>query len=100
VPTWPTCERLLPHSLAVTGHAERLGVAGVTASWLLDRASNYLSERGQYLQAKPIAERALAIGAAALGPDHLEVATWRGNLGSVLQDLQEEAPTDGPGQDL
>ncbi|MDF2744436.1 MAG: ATP/GTP-binding protein [Actinomycetia bacterium] len=32
-------------------------------------------------------ERALAIGEAALGPDHPTVATYRNNLGSVLQDL-------------
>jgi len=32
-------------------------------------------------------ERALAITEAALGPDHPDVATRRGNLGSVLWDL-------------
>ena len=36
-------------------------------------------------------ERALAIGEAALGPDHPTVATWRNNLGSVLQDLGDLA---------
>jgi hypothetical protein len=46
VATWPACERLLPHVLAVTGHAERLGVAGAQAGWLLDRSSTYLRERG------------------------------------------------------
>ncbi|MDF2743445.1 MAG: ATP/GTP-binding protein [Actinomycetia bacterium] len=32
-------------------------------------------------------ERVLAIGEAALGPDHPAVATYRGNLGNVLQAL-------------
>lgn len=32
VNSWPECERLLPHLLAVTGHAERLGIAGEAAS--------------------------------------------------------------------
>ena len=32
-------------------------------------------------------ERALAIGEAALGPDHPDVATYRNNLGSVLRAL-------------
>jgi hypothetical protein len=50
--TWPACERLLPHVLAVAGHAERLGVAGEAAGRLLDRASTYLRERGQYRQAR------------------------------------------------
>jgi tetratricopeptide (TPR) repeat protein len=84
VATWPTCERLLPHVLAVTEHAERLGLAGEQAGWLLDRASNYLHERGQYRQARPIAERALRVTEAALGPVDPEVA-WRcDGLGGVL----------------
>ena len=45
--SWPECARLLPHLLAVTGHAARLQVAGEAAGWLLDRASTYLRERGQ-----------------------------------------------------
>jgi tetratricopeptide (TPR) repeat protein len=32
-------------------------------------------------------EQALEISEAALGPDHETVATWRNNLGNVLQDL-------------
>jgi hypothetical protein len=34
VANWPSCERLLPHVLAVTEHAERLGLAGEQAGWL------------------------------------------------------------------
>ena len=40
-------------------------------------------------------ERALAVGEAALGPDHPTVATIRGNLGGVLGAIQE-----APGEDL
>jgi tetratricopeptide (TPR) repeat protein len=87
VETWPTCERLLPHALAVAGHAERLGVAGEQAGWLLDRASRYLWGRGLYRQARPVAEQALAVTEATLGPDHPEVARRRNPLGRVLQDL-------------
>jgi tetratricopeptide (TPR) repeat protein len=87
VATWPSCERLLPQVLAVAGHAEQLGVAGEQAGWLLDRASMYLRERGQYRQARPIAERALAVTEAALGPDDPEVAWRRTNLGRVLHAL-------------
>jgi tetratricopeptide (TPR) repeat protein len=89
VATWPECERLLPHALAATGHAERLGVAGEQAGWLLDRASTYLRGRGQYSQARSIAERALAITEAALGPADPEVA-WRcDTLGNGLRALGE-----------
>ena len=73
VVTWPACERLLSHVLAAAGHAERLEVAGEQAGWLLDRAANYLHERGQYRQARPIAERALRVTEAALGAVHPEV---------------------------
>lgn len=87
VRTWAQCERLLPHLLMVAEHAQRLGVAGEAAGWLLDRASTYLRERGQYRQAKPLAERAVAVTEAALRPDDLEVAWRHDNLGRVLQDL-------------
>ena len=40
-------------------------------------------------------ERALGIGEAALGPDHPTVATYRSDLDSVLQALQEATP-EGP----
>jgi tetratricopeptide (TPR) repeat protein len=87
VASWPTCERLLPHVLAASGHAERLAVAGEQAGWLLDRSSRYLGGRGLYRQARPIAEQALAVTEAAIGPTDLEVA-WRCDaLGGVLQDL-------------
>jgi tetratricopeptide (TPR) repeat protein len=91
VAAWPICEQLLPHALAVGGHAERLGVAREAAGWLLDRASTYLRERGQYQQARPIAERAVAVTEAALGPADLEVA-WRcDTFGRVLQALADLA---------
>ena len=87
VSSWPECELLLPHLLAAAGHAERLGIAGEAASWLLDRASTYLRERGQYRQAKPLAERGITIAEAALGPDDPEVAWRRDALGRVLRAL-------------
>jgi tetratricopeptide (TPR) repeat protein len=91
VRTWPQCERLLPHLLVVAAHAQRLGVAGEAAGWLLDRASTYLRERGQYQQARPLAEQALALTEAALGPDDVQVAWRHDNLGRVLQGLGDLA---------
>jgi hypothetical protein len=57
-----------------------------------DRLSCLEGAGGQY-------ERALAIGEAALGPDHPTVAAWRSNLGSVLEALKETSP-EGPPMDL
>jgi tetratricopeptide (TPR) repeat protein len=85
VRTWPQCERLLPHLLMVSEHAQRIGVAGEAVGWLLDRASTYLRQRGQYRQAKPVAEQALVVTEAALGPDDVEVAWRHDNLGRVLR---------------
>jgi tetratricopeptide (TPR) repeat protein len=89
VATWPTCERLLPHVLAVAGHAERLGIAAEQAGWLLDRASAYLRERGQYRQARPLAEHAVTVTEAALGPADPRVAWHYDEFGRVLRALGE-----------
>jgi tetratricopeptide (TPR) repeat protein len=85
VATWPSCQRLLPHVLAVAAHAERLGLAGEQVGWLLDRASTYLRERGQYRQARPVAEQAVAVTEAAFGPASPEVAWCHDGLGRVLR---------------
>jgi tetratricopeptide (TPR) repeat protein len=87
VTSWPAFQRLLPHALAATEHAERLGVAGEATGWLLSRASAYLRERGQPRQARPLAERALTVTEAALPSDHTEVGARHDNLGLVLADL-------------
>jgi tetratricopeptide (TPR) repeat protein len=87
VAAWETCQRLLPHVLAASEHAQRLEVAGEAAGWLLDRAAAYLRGRGQPRQARPIAERALAVTEAALGPDDPETGERHDGLGRVLRDL-------------
>jgi tetratricopeptide (TPR) repeat protein len=89
VSEWPECQRLLPHVLAATEHAERLEVASEEAGWLLDRASGYLLRRGQAGQARPIAERALALTLATVGPDHPETGERHDALGRVLRDLDD-----------
>jgi tetratricopeptide (TPR) repeat protein len=89
VAEWPECQRLLPHVLAATEHAERLEVASEEAGWLLDRASTYLLRRGQASQARPIAERALALTIAAVGPDDPQTGERHDALGRVLRDLDD-----------
>lgn len=89
VSNWPQCERLLPHLLVVTAHAERLAICEAPTSWLLDRASTYMRKRGQYREAKPIAERALTATVAAAGPESSDTAWCHNNLGLVLHALRE-----------
>jgi tetratricopeptide (TPR) repeat protein len=83
--SWPRCHELLPHLLAVTDHAQRLAICGEQTGWLLDRASIYLRERGQYRQAEPLARRAVILAEKTVGPYHPTVGTLRGNLGKVLR---------------
>jgi hypothetical protein len=53
---------------------------------LLNRLAGYrYGALGAYLQARPLLERALAIRERALGPDHSDMATARGNLASLVR---------------
>ena len=93
VSSFPVSQRLTPHVLAAAEHAERLGVAGAEVGWLLSWVSGYLRSRGQPRQARPIAERALAVTKAALEPDDTEVGERHDELGRVLIELGEHAAT-------
>jgi tetratricopeptide (TPR) repeat protein len=89
VRTWPDCQRLLPHVLAATAHAERLDVqpALKATSWLLDRAATYLQGRAQFSQARVLFERALAIDEAIHEPNDPNLGAAHTNLGVVLRAL-------------
>jgi tetratricopeptide (TPR) repeat protein len=86
-PAWPTCQRLLPHVLAATEYAEYLGAASEEAGVLLDRVSDYLRGRGQPRQAQAIAETALAVTLATVGPDDPATGDRHETLGRILRDL-------------
>ncbi|MEJ2873419.1 MULTISPECIES: FxSxx-COOH system tetratricopeptide repeat protein, partial [unclassified Saccharothrix] len=83
---WPRWRELLPHVLAALDH-HRAGLVPDAASWLLDRTGTYLQTAGMAGQARPLAERALAISEAAFGPDHPSVAGRLSNLALMLKDL-------------
>jgi Tetratricopeptide repeat/NB-ARC domain len=91
VRTWPVCEVLLPHALMASGHAEQLGVEPNTTGRLLNHAAMYLLGRARLAESKSVLRRALAIAEVTLGPDHVDVATCRSNLGVVLRDLGDLA---------
>jgi tetratricopeptide (TPR) repeat protein len=89
---WPRWAVLLPHVLAATSHFENLpglqeqpGMA--ETSWLLDRAAAYLEVHARLGEARPLAERALAITEAAYGPDNTIVAIGLNNLAQIWKDL-------------
>ena len=85
---WPRWEVLLPHVLAATSLSGQAGqdVAADTA-WLLDRAAAYLQAHGRLADARPLAERALAITEAILDKDHPDVANRLTLLAGIVRDL-------------
>jgi len=83
---WPTYARLLPHALAVTGHAESLDIEPELTAWLLNQAGLYVRQRGAYQHARLLQARALAICEAHLGPDHPDTARSLQDLAMVLYD--------------
>src|SRR6266700_2653173 len=88
---WPRWAVLLPHVLAATGHLGTVpapaAATGPDAAWLLDRAATYLVVHARLADARPLAERTLAITEAAHGPDHPDVGICLSNLAQILQDL-------------
>jgi tetratricopeptide (TPR) repeat protein len=85
---WPRWAVLLPHVLAATSLPSPAGhdVAADTA-WLLDRAAAYLQVHGRPADARPLAERALAITEATLDKDHPDVANRLTLLAGIVRDL-------------
>ena len=89
---WPRWAVLLAHVLAATSQFDSLPheaqeAVGAHASWLLNHAAIYLQVHARPAEARPLAERALAITEAALGADHPTVASDLGSLAGILQDL-------------
>jgi tetratricopeptide (TPR) repeat protein len=82
---WPTYAQLLPHALAVTGHAEALAIDPETTAWLLNDTGLYLWQRADHQQAYRLFERALAAREARLGPDHPDTASCLNNLALILR---------------
>ena len=83
---WPAYAQLLPHVLAVSGHAEALEVETELLTELLNLAGLYLWQRADHEQARSLYERALTISEARLGADDRHVAACLNNLGLILYD--------------
>jgi len=82
---WEQCQRLLPHALACEGHIERWSLTFSEEARLLTEAGDYLRQRGQYGEALPLLERALAIR-EQLGPNHPDVAITLNTLAVLYYD--------------
>jgi tetratricopeptide (TPR) repeat protein len=84
---WPTCARLLPHALAVTDHAGRLGADPEATASLLNQVGTYLWWRAEHEQARQFFQHAQAIFKEHLGPDDPNVGRSLNNLGNILRAL-------------
>jgi tetratricopeptide (TPR) repeat protein len=101
--TWPTCEELLSHALAATGHAERFATADpvgtgllatiepATSARLFTWAGGYLYGRARYLEAKALFTRALTIKEAMYGTKQPDTVT----LSYLAMALQALGDLDG-----
>jgi len=74
VATWQQCQQYLPHAQTCAELIEQWKMMFPEAARLLHRTGNYLYERGQYMEAEPLHQRALAIRKHVLGPYHPDVA--------------------------
>lgn len=94
--TWPQARRLDGHGLALVDSNSVPKGAEKAAGNLLDRLASYRSGAlGDYNQARPLFERALAVREKKLGPDDPATAESLSHMGSVLQTLgnyQEALP--------
>jgi tetratricopeptide (TPR) repeat protein len=85
--SWERVAELLPHALAAAWHAEANSVAPRATIAVLDDAGRYLIKRAQYVEAKGLFERAMALSAQFYGETHPQVSAIANNLGRVHRQL-------------
>jgi tetratricopeptide (TPR) repeat protein len=87
---WPLLRALVPHAETLASHfppreqPESLGR-------MQNEIALFLNSQGDYAQALPLRQSALAIYDATLGPDHPHTATGLGNLAITYHDLGRPA---------
>ncbi|GIH06661.1 hypothetical protein Rhe02_47280 [Rhizocola hellebori] len=86
-PTWPVCAQLAPHITIAADHAPNDPNTAIALAQL----GLYLQVRAEFVNAKTVLARALAIKKAVHGEDHPEVAIAMTNLGIVEQQLGDSA---------
>jgi tetratricopeptide (TPR) repeat protein len=80
---WSLYGRLLPHALAIADWIKHDSMKFEEAGRLLNETAYYLHERGQYPEAQPLLEQAMAIRRETLGERHPSYATSLNNLAGL-----------------
>ena len=99
--SWSLCAPLTPHLLAICDisildtelpdEAESFEFGRRVNRDFLDRAGSYLLGRGAYSEARPLFERALALGEKTLNPEGPRTAVSLNNLALTIQALGDLA---------
>jgi tetratricopeptide (TPR) repeat protein len=77
---WDICSRYLIHAQGCSDLIDRWELLFTEAASLLNRMGGYLRQRGEYEQAEPLYQRALALRERMLGPEHTDTATSLNDL--------------------
>lgn len=85
--SWTDSGEALPHALAASAQAQTAKVDPASNAKLLNLVGDYLTHVGQYIQAREVLERALAINDKYYGPDDPRRSSIINNLGRVLKRL-------------
>jgi tetratricopeptide (TPR) repeat protein/cellulose biosynthesis protein BcsQ len=84
--TWPECERLSSHGLAIFDHLEeRPDLALGEAASILGRLGNFRTCQGLYREAEPLLVRALEMNRIVHGDDHVDTAASLHYLGYLYR---------------
>src|SRR5262249_1599306 len=84
--TWPLCNQLTPHLLALRETAsDEVLKMGQWAN-LLNRAGHYLIDRASYVEAGALIDEALAVSERVLGSEHPDTVTSLNNFANLLHE--------------
>ncbi len=89
VETWQRCRQLIPQALACMTLIDQWHMSFPETALLLNQAGYYLYEHGQYTEAEPLYQRALAIREKQLGADHPSTRTVQENYTDLLQKTKD-----------
>jgi tetratricopeptide (TPR) repeat protein len=83
--TWTRCERYIPHVLLCTAQIDHWSMTFPEARNLLYQAGHYFYQRGQFWEAEPLWNSALAMCERVLGPEHPETLSSLNSLAVLYQ---------------
>jgi tetratricopeptide (TPR) repeat protein len=81
--TWTRCERYIPHALVCAAQIDRWSMTFWEARNLLFQAGKYFYQRGQFWEAEPLWNSALATYERVLGPEHPDTTQTIYNLANL-----------------